>query len=214
MVKFLISLLPTAMSAVAAFFSARAAHRMYKIHYQNRVDVVRAEVILVGWDVKEIGTEKFLFIESAANVGKGPALSFGISANSARTGKKIGFSGENLRTDLRPEAKPANLNLHIPLHSCFKTVNGRVFCNIVIRLFWTDLHEKKHLVNLLVHITQDGKPGDIREEEVLVLNEQTPAIYVLRRKACWFDSNRTFKEALHKEPTFATCPGDTPFTSG
>ena len=208
-----ISMVPAIMSTIAAFFSALSAYRIYKIHYQNRVDLVRAEVILLGWEVKEIGTERFLFIESAVNVGKGPALSFGLTANSTRGGRNLTFTGENMRRDIRPETKAVNLNLNIPLESCCRSIDNRDFCNLIIRLFWTDLHEKKHLVNLLIHVSLDGTLLDSTKEEVLVLNEQTPAIYMLRRKACWFDSHRAFKEALHKEATFASCPDDTPFTS-
>lgn len=208
---------PAFLSAVAAFFSVLAAYRIYKIHRDNRIDVVRAELILLGLDVKEMGGEKYLFIQKVVNVGKGPALSFGLAMNRQDTAKKINYQGHNLLRDVRAGGGEESyldpsLDVLIPIDSCLERIDNYHVYKMTIRLFWTDLHEKKHLVNILLQINPNEKMPE-PTEGMHVLKNGLPRIFMIRRKACWFESDRELRDALDAVPNFDHCPRDTPLNS-
>jgi hypothetical protein len=189
------------MSAFAAFCSAFIAYRMYKIHAENRVDAVRAEVMLDGWSMNQEGGKNFLLISKAFNVGKGPALSFGLIANT-EDGSPIRWDGDHRLRDIRAGQEGDNiLDARIPIDSCNPQDGEHKHIHLILRLFWTDLHEKKHLVNLLVHINLDRIAALSECNEAHILN-RAQQIFMLKRKAKWFNRDSAFSAALRKGVTF------------
>ena len=189
-----------AMSAIAALCSAFIAFLVYQIHHENRVDVVRAEVILHGWKVDHGDGKTFLLIEKASNVGKGPALSFGVIANN-ENGSRIHWEGENFLRDIRSEQEINNLALRIPLECCVTHSYQGNNARLVLRLFWTDLHEKKHLVDLLLHIDLNSDSVALIGTEAHILS-WPQRIFMIKRKADWFNSDSKFRAALNKPIRF------------
>jgi hypothetical protein len=192
------------MASLLAARSARAAAaEANTIAWQNRRDTYRPEVRIASWVVDS----ETLSISEIHNHGRGPALSFGLFVEFPGGAREpAGAPLEMIVKDIPGGPKHEQLeDFKIPLRRSAKTFS--------IHMFWTDIHDNKHWVELGLYVDFERSPDSAplgarwdegafgERPEIQHLHEiagsiDTPRIYIYAREAKDFPSGRGFRERI------------------